>query len=187
MTTDLRPGLAALAGVTAMLMLSVAIRRSGNPEPPTLAQALRASHAATAGEARATDPSAARDYDAFLVMQRADCEGNVHVLRFFARAPIRSRVRMAALLLVGSDADVDAVRQRLGHAPEGVPIHRADAATVRALRAVGYRSTPFLVIAEHGGDVKMTLQLPSTPEEQAAFARWLPHLSPVRQASRWSS
>ena len=177
------PGLTSLATLLVAAVLAAgALRRDGTRQP-TLAEALRD---AGPQSLTAADREGPAEYDAHLVLQRADCEGNVHVLRFLQRPAIHERVRLAALILVGSAADHAAVRARLGDAPLGAPLRRANDPTVRALRTIGYRSTPFLVIAERGGGVKMTLQLPSTPEELAAFARLLPHLSSVTPAPRSS-
>jgi hypothetical protein len=182
MTTQQSPSPASLAALVAATILAAALRRDA-AAPPTLAEALRGVGPRRVTAAEHEGPG---EYDAHLVMQRADCEGNVYALRFLQRPGIRQRVRLAGLLLVGSATDYAAVRRRLGDAPQGAPLRRADDATVRALRTIGYRSTPFLVIAERGGGVKMTLQLPSSPEELAAFARLLPHLASVTPAPRWS-
>jgi len=175
MTPRIRPSVAVIAGATLTVVLAGAGLRSVAAPPATLAAALRAPPTRGPG-----------DYQAHLVVQPSDCDGNVHVLRFLRRAPIRARVTVAEVLLVGSHRDFAAVRRRVGDAPDGIPMRRADDRTVRALRTIGYRSTPFLVIAERGGGVKMTLQLPSTPEEVAAFARLLPHLAPVAPSRRSS-
>lgn len=182
MSTHWSPGPATLAALVAATILSAGALRRDAADPLTLAEALRG---VAPGRGSVAEQEGRREYDAHLVMQRADCEGNVYALRFLQRPGIRQRVRLAGLLLVGSDADYSAVRRRLGDAPQGAPLRHADDATVRALRTIGYRSTPFLVIAERGGGVKMTMQLPSTPEELAAFARLLPHLASVTPPSRW--
>ena len=185
MSTHQAPGLASLAtlvsAVVAATILAAAALRRDAAAPLTLTEALRG---AAPRPSAAAEQEGLHEYDAYLVMQRADCEGNVYALRFLQRPAIRQRVRFAGLLLVGSDADHAAVRSRLGDTPHGAPLRHADDATVRALRTIGYRSTPFLVIAERHGGVKMTLQLPRTPEELAAFARLLPHLASVTSPPR---
>jgi hypothetical protein len=166
--------LTALIGCTGALL--------ARPTAPTsLGEALRV--AAKSGGARHAR-AAAHDYDAHLVVRLDDCDGNVHALRFLRRSAVRERVHFADVLLVGSESDLVAARRRLGDAPDGTPIRRADDRTTSALRALGFRATPFVVIADHSGALKMALQLPASVEEMAAFARLLPHLAPPALAAR---
>ena len=124
--------------------------------------------------------STARDgrYAAYFVFQRADCESHLRTLTLFRRSPVARRVRVAALLLVGTGADLADVRARYGPHPYGAPLHLLGARAARSLHALGYTRTPFLVVTAGPGDVALTAAIPTTPEQFVALGRLLPTLPP---------
>ena len=125
-------------------------------------------------------------YHAYFVFQPADCEGHLRTLTLFRRSPVATRIRVAALLLVGTPADLAAVRERYGARPYGAPIHLLSDAASRTLRSLGYARTPFVVVTDGPRDVALTARVPSTPEQFVALGRLLPTLPPTSAAARAS-
>lgn len=132
--------------------------------------------------------SDARDgrYAAYFVFQRADCESHLRTLTLFRRSPVARRVRVAALLLVGTDADLADVRARYGVRPYGAPVHLLSEGAARTLRGLGHSRTPFLLVTSGSRDVVLTAGIPTTPEQFVALGRLLPTLPPpsTREESR---
>ena len=159
---DCAPQLLAIGALAAALLLT-AHGRAGR----SLADALP-THA----------DSSARDgrYAAYFVFQRADCESHLRTLTLFQRSPVARRVRVAALLLVGTAADLADVRARYGPHPYGAPLHLLGTDAARALRDLGYARTPFLVVTAGPRDVALTAAVPTTAEQFVALGRLLPTL-----------
>lgn len=122
-------------------------------------------------------------YHAYFVFQPADCESHLRTLTLFRRSPVANRVRVAALLLVGTPADLARVRERYGARPYGAPIHLLSEAASRTLRSLGYARTPFVVVTDGPRDVALTARVPTTPEQFVALGRLLPTLPPTRAAT----
>jgi hypothetical protein len=157
MPSRVRPELAACAIITAVMLCTGALLARPAGDAPPLAAALPRLD----GDAR--------DYDAYLVVQADDCASSLKMLTLFERPPVKARVGLAQLLLVGTAGDLVRARRLLGGTGTGAPIRLADERVRRALGAVGYRATPFVVVTDRSGAVKLTAQAPATPEEYVAF------------------
>jgi hypothetical protein len=156
-------------GALAAALLLAAHARPGR----SLADALPAAAGSSAEDDR---------YSAYFVLQRADCESHLRTLTLFRRSPVARRVRVAALLLVGTAADLADVRARYGPRPYGAPLHLLSAGAARALRGLGHSRTPFLVVTAGPRDVALTAGMPTTPEQFVALGRLLPTLPPTSTA-----
>ncbi len=106
-------------------------------------------------------PDPTRPLTAVAVLQEADCEGTVDFLRAFRRDALRG-YRVVVLV---PDRDPDAVERRLVDRVGPVVVEHAGRRTVRALRSLGYRRTPFLVVLDAEGRIRF-----STPGDDF-FAR----------------
>ena len=170
MRLDAIPMLLLGATIAATLLLA----RCG-PRSATLADALPVATAPRRGDAR---------YVAYFVFQPRDCDSHLRTLTLFRRSPVASRVRVAALLLVGTPADLAAVRERYGARPYGAPIVRLSRAASRTFRSLGFSSTPFVVVMDGPRDVALTARVPTSPEQFIALGRLLPTLPPPQAANR---
>jgi len=170
MSSRVRPELAACAIITAVMLCTGALLARPAGDAPPLAAALP------------RPDGDGRDYDAHLVLQADDCASGLKVLTLFERAPVKARVGLAQLLLVGTERDLVRARRRLDGA--GAPIRLADERVRRALGAVGYRATPFVVLTDRAGAVKLTAQAPATAEEYVAFGYLFASLAAPEPARR---
>lgn len=123
---------------------------------------------------RSEMPAARRDSDhapleAYLVTSSRDCASNLGALDLLARETIAPRIRLVAALVTPSRhhgdrhtsvADSTALRiVRETVAAHDLPmpppiIRTLDAPTEGLLRAIGYRSTPFLVVLDSAGRLR---------------------------------
>jgi hypothetical protein len=109
-----------------------------------------------------------RAFLAVLVAQTADCESAAARLGVLNAPELRHRMRLGTLLLGGKE-DVpraaEVVRDRFGE----VPVRLATRRNMQALRAIGVRATPHLVVLDRAGTVVFT----SAPPADAAAAERL--------------
>jgi hypothetical protein len=116
-------------------------------------------------------PSAAATnapYAAWVVLQADDCDSRLDALRALRRPALRHRVSLAIAVL-GTEADRLVVAERVAERELGVPVVHAGRELPRAVRALGFRSTPVLVMLDAEHRVHWAAPLPVTLD---ALARW---------------
>lgn len=100
-----------------------------------------------------------RPFLAVLVAQLADCESAARSLAFLNRPELRARVRMGTLLL-GDEREVARVSEVVRDQFGDVPVRVATRRNRQALRAIGVRATPHLVVLDRAGTVVFTASPP---------------------------
>ncbi len=107
-------------------------------------------------------------YEAVVVLQAGDCDGRLDALSALRRPIARRRVHVI-VAVVGDDAARDAVAQRFAEREFEVPVTVAGRDVPRAVRALGFRATPLLVVLDAERRVHWAAPLPATVE---ALGRW---------------
>lgn len=134
LATELAAGLA-----LAVLVLAAAGRLGG---PVHLATAL--------GPSVGTAP-----FTAVAVLQADDCEGTVDFLRSFMARDMAKHYDIIAYV-VGDAADRRLVQARLRERVGGVTVRAAVWRVIRALAATGHDTTPFVVVLDREGRLRLT-------------------------------
>jgi len=159
------------------------VRHALAPEPaPTLATLL-GGHDRPAGPRPTTPPTR---LEAYLITSARDCSSNLGALDLLARDAIAPRIRLAAALVVEPRQHDDApatrpdsaalrtVREAVTARGLAAPAVRAlDPATALLLRRIGYRSTPFLVVLDSAGALRLAAPPPLSFDDYRHLARTL--------------
>jgi hypothetical protein len=103
-------------------------------------------------------------YRLVTVFQLGDCDSRLDFLTTLQTSRIAGMVDNT-LLFVGSDRDYADVRKRLSTRVGSVAVSRASSRTIRQLRPFGYAMTPFTIVLDPQGRVRLTLP---TPEAASA-------------------
>ncbi len=119
----------------------------------------------------------AQELEAYLVFQLEDCAGNLEVAHLFARPSIRHRVRLRELLLLGTEAELQVVRRRFAALDLRYPVRRIDRRLATALATLGHQATPFLIVLDERGSLRLSVSSPRTPEEFVRLAALLPRVA----------
>lgn len=128
----------------------------------------------------------ATPFRAYVFFQPIDCSGNMEFLRVFARPRFRSHVSVTGMLVPGVTADDkrDATR-RFRNLTGSSVVEGASRETRAALRALGYLQTPFVVVLDEQGQVRLATPVPASFEASRTFERQLAELAlaPAAKAS----
>lgn len=156
----LRPGVSRAIGVITAAATGVALGHSAARHRPV------PTFAAAVAAAVGADPAAA--HGAWAVVQAHDCAGLVGALASASRA---ARAAGASLRVVvpGNVAHADSVRRLLSASGLPLPVASGGPELPRAVRALGFRTTPVLVSLGADGAVRFASAFPSDPE---ALVRW---------------
>jgi hypothetical protein len=158
--------IAGLAVAVLMIIGCTALLLGRSPDRNTLGRVLRP-----------TPQVPAQRLDAYLVFQLEDCAGNLEVAHLFMRPSIRERVQLRELLLLGTEAELQAVRRRFAALDLQYPVRRIDRRLATALATLGHQATPFLVVLDERGTVRLSVSSPRTPEEFVRLAALLPRVA----------
>lgn len=109
--------------------------------------------------------------EAAVLLQLADCSGNLRMLHVLHRGQSRERLRLAVIWYVGSAADSQAIRSQLPAWTTRVPLRPAPRGVVRQLAELGHRTTPALIILDQQGRVRFATQSPRSSREVAGLRR----------------
>ncbi len=112
-----------------------------------------------------------------VVFQLADCPSTFAFLDILGHPTLSGRVRLSTLVLIGEPADVPAAARALGDVAGGLPLTVASAPTRRAFRRLGFRRTPFLLVEDAAGVVRLAAPVPRGPRELRALHRSLQALA----------
>lgn len=150
-----RPALLLTAAALVGLALGLALARHRTPS--TLADAWpRAAHAATPAP------------HAVVVAQPADCASRYTALARVVHAARRVGATITVLVPGDEAARLDVAR-RLAAFGTGVRVQSATRPALRAVRALGFDTTPVLVVLDANGRVHLAAPFPSTLE---ALRQW---------------
>lgn len=105
-----------------------------------------------------------------LVAQAEDCEDNLRFLTLLERPTLRRTTRGIGLFM-GSAEEYARWEDRLRES--GVRWRRASRGELDALAALGHRSTPFWVLLDTNGGVRLSGGAPRGPEDHLALGRLL--------------
>lgn len=126
-------------------------------------------------------------YRALVVFQVPDCEASLDtVLDLLDEPAIRSRVVVYGAL-AGRDFRQDEIPLKARTARFERAVVRMDRHWMRSLVPLGHRGTPFLVVLDSDGQVRLSAKAPTTPEEHQYLARLLLDLVRSRGRLRWLS
>lgn len=140
----------------------------------TLPEALRP-YALPSGRGTPGPPTAQPDgppaVQAAVLLQLADCSGNLRMLHLLHRGPTRTRVRLAVMWYVGPVADSTAIRAALPSWTSVIPLRPAPRPVIRQFAALGHTSTPALLVLDQDGRVRLATQSPRSSREVAGLRR----------------
>lgn len=106
---------------------------------------------------------------AALVVQRADCSGNLRIVEPLHRAGVRERIGLHVVWYTGPVADSTPIRAALPSWLRHTPLHPLPPGVRRDLKRLGYRETPILVAFDPEGRVRFTTRAPHSPREYAGL------------------
>lgn len=106
---------------------------------------------------------------AALVVQRADCSGNMRIVEPLHRAGIRERITLAVVWYTGAVTDSTAIRSALPPWLGHTPLRPVPRGVLRDLARLGYRETPVLVAFDPEGRVRFATRSPRTSREYAGL------------------
>lgn len=124
----------------------------------------RASHAPTLAHILGEPgPAGGGRFQVTVVFKLEDCESNLQFLALFQRPRIRQSTHVTALLAADQRMLGDARRALRRWVPT-VNVRWANPAAIRSLRSLGFQRTPFLLVLDPAGRLRLAAPAPSTPE-----------------------
>jgi len=106
---------------------------------------------------------------AAVLLQRADCAGNIRLFDLLHRPGVRDRLQLAVIWYVGPHQDSSAIRSLLPAWTQHAPLRRAPHSVIAELNRLGHRSTPTVVVLDQEGRVRFTSQSPRSAREFAGL------------------
>ena len=107
-----------------------------------------------------------------VALQPRDCEGNLGFLRLLDRPRIASRTAALALL-DGERKEIASARSRIERNAPAFTLRPLSRREAGALAVLGYRRTPYWVLFDTEGRVRLAGHAPRTPGEYLQTARLL--------------
>lgn len=115
---------------------------------------------------------------AYVFFQPADCSANLEFLRVLARPRFRSTVAVTGMISRSTGAGEKAISARRFRDLTGRGVVRSSSQKVdAAMVALGYRTTPFIVVLDLHGQVRFAAQVPTSYEASRGFERQLAELT----------
>jgi hypothetical protein len=108
---------------------------------------------------------------AAVLLQRADCSGNLRMLDLLQHDGVRPNMRLAVIWFVGPASDTTAIRQQLPHWTSAAPLRPAPREVLEQLRALGHVESPTLIVLDQDGRVRLTTRSPRSLREFAGLLR----------------
>jgi hypothetical protein len=108
---------------------------------------------------------------ATLLLQKADCTGNLRMLQLLSPAATERRLALQRIWFTGQATDSSAIRSALPAWAGTVPIEHIPAHALKALRQLGHRSTPVLIVQDQEGRLRFVSQSPRSAREFAGLRR----------------
>jgi hypothetical protein len=106
---------------------------------------------------------------AAVLLQRADCSGNLRMFDLMQRKTVAPNLRLAVLWYVGPSSDSVAIRQLLPSWTGRTPLRPAPTAALAELRRLGHRDTPTLIVLDQNGRIRFTTRSPRSLREFAGL------------------
>lgn len=119
--------------------------------------------------------------DAAVLLQLADCSGNLRMLHVLHRGQSRERIRLAVIWYVGPASDSLAIRLLLPAWTTLVPLRPAPRGVVRELARLGHRTTPTLIVLDQERRVRFATQSPRSSREVAGLRRIIEGLTWIEE------
>ena len=133
------------------------------------------------------EPSGRQPYRAYVFFQPADCAGNLEFLRILARPKFRSTVAVIGILSGSTSAgEAAGAAQKFRDLTGRATVLPSPRKATSALTALGYRKTPFVIVLDPSGQVRLASAVPGSFEESRRFERQLLELThaPTARGSR---
>lgn len=118
---------------------------------------------------------------AAVLLQRADCTGNIRLFDLLHRPDVRDRMRLAVIWYVGPDRDTSEIRSLLPSWTRETALRRVPGAAMGDFVRLGHRSTPAIVVLDQEGRVRFTSQSPRSSREFAGLRRILEGLTWIEE------
>ena len=125
----------------------------------------------TIGSAFGADKAESRKLRAFVLFRLSDCQGNLNFARLFERDT--THVLLSSLLLVGTPGELKVARDQLQERGIDAPLALATRGMEQAMRILGAKRTPFLVVFDGDGVVRLAMPSPAGTDETVAFPKFL--------------
>jgi|APMI01.1.fsa_nt_gi hypothetical protein len=118
---------------------------------------------------------------AAMVLQKADCSGNLRTLELLHRGAVREQLALATIWFAGPASDSTTIRSLLPSWTGRVPLRPVPNDVLAQLKALGHHSTPVLLIFDQEGRVRLTTQTPRSPREYAGLRRAIEGLTWIEE------
>jgi hypothetical protein len=109
-------------------------------------------------------------YRAVIVVQEGDCSARIGFVHVFSRPHLKEAYRIDGLLV--GNGTIDRARSHLSAAGIALPLRR-DAGTARRIHALGYDSTPYLLLVDARGRIVFATPPPTSPQDTHRLSRIL--------------
>ena len=114
---------------------------------------------------------------AAVLLQLADCTGNLRMLDLLNRRAVRDGIHLRVLWYTGPVADSSRIRAALPAFAQAIPLVPATPAVIRAFAALGHITTPTLAVLDPFGRVRLATQAPRSSREYVALRNIIEGLS----------
>ena len=129
----------------------------------------------------AGDPRPGAPIQSAVVIQRADCAGNIRLFDLLHRREVRERLALAVIWYIGPPADTGAIRSLLPAWTQHTPLQRVPSTVMAELMRLGHRSTPVVVVLDQEGRIRLTSQSPRSPREFAGLRQIIEGLTWIEE------
>ena len=116
-------------------------------------------------------PTPGQPIQAAVVLQRADCSGNLRVLDLLHTPRVAPSLRLAVLWFAGPASDSSAIRRALPPWTVGIPLRRVPRSVLRDMRRLGHHETPLHIVLDDDGHIRFTSRSPRSLREFAGLRR----------------
>lgn len=116
-------------------------------------------------------------YRAVIVVQEGDCSARIGFVHVFSRPHLREAYQLDGLLV--GRGTIDGARSRLAASGIALPL-RKDAGTARRIHALGYDSTPYLLLVDGQGRIVFATPPPTSPQDTDRLSQILGALTERR-------
>ena len=126
-------------------------------------------------------PDPARPIQAAVVLQKADCTGNLRMLHLLHRANVRERLSLAVIWYAGPVSDSTFIRAALPSWTRRIPLSPLSQHTYRQLQQLGHSGTPMLIVLDQHARLRFVTQSPRSPRESAGLAKIIDGLTWIEE------
>lgn len=108
---------------------------------------------------------------AAVLLQAADCGGNLRLFDVLQRPRVRSQLRLAVIWYAGVVNDSTLIRARLPQWTQRTPLRLVPGEVLRELGQLGHQQTPTLLVLDQEGRLRLATQSPRSSREFAGLLR----------------